>query len=306
MTALTGKKILVTGLTGSVAFPVAKKLATDNDVWGAARFSSTRRRARLEAAGITCASVDLVTADFSELPEDFDYVLNFAVSHAPDFDTAIAANAEGAGLLMAHCRRAAAVLHCSSTGVYEADGHRRFAEGDPLGDNHRPYGLTTYSISKIAAEAVVRQAARLWGLPTTIARLNVPYGDTWGLPKMHLDMMAAGTEIDLHPDGPVLYNPIHEDDIVALIPDLLRVASVPATIVNWAGSETVSVEEWCAYLGELTGLSPHFTRTPVSIPSVAVDTTRMEQLVGRARVGWRDGFRRLAEASRPEPAATGA
>ena len=30
-------------------------------------------------------------------------------------------------------------------------------------------------------------------------------------------------------------------------------ASVPATIVNWAGSETVSAEEYCAYLGELVG-----------------------------------------------------
>ncbi|MHB1923244.1 MAG: hypothetical protein ACYCSJ_00965 [Acidimicrobiales bacterium] len=48
MPVLKDKKILVTGLTGSVGYPVARRLAADNEVWGAARFSSARRRARLE------------------------------------------------------------------------------------------------------------------------------------------------------------------------------------------------------------------------------------------------------------------
>jgi nucleoside-diphosphate-sugar epimerase len=34
--------------------------------------------------------------------------------------------------------------------------------------------METYSITKIAAEAVARTMARALGLPTTIARLNVP------------------------------------------------------------------------------------------------------------------------------------
>ena len=34
-----GKKILVTGPTGQVAFPLACTLAKKNEVWGAARFS---------------------------------------------------------------------------------------------------------------------------------------------------------------------------------------------------------------------------------------------------------------------------
>lgn len=292
---LEGRKILITGLTGSVGFPVACRLAASNDVWGAARFSSARRRARLEEAGITCVDADLVTADFSKVPEDFEYVLNFAVLHPPDFDTALAANAEGIGLLMSHCRSATAVLHCSSTGVYQPDGQRAFKETDPLGDNHRRAGLVTYSISKIAAEAVVRQTARMLDIPTTIARLNVPYGDTWGWPRMHAEMMAAGSEVALHTDQPNVFNPIHEDDIVGLIPALLDVASVPATTVNWAGTETVGAEEWCEYVGAIIGAEPHFTRTDAAIPSVAVDTTRMVELVGAPQVGWRDGFRRMAE-----------
>ena len=295
MPVLKNKKILVTGLTGSVGYPVARRLAADNEVWGAARFSSARRRARLEEAGITCAEIDLVLADFGGLPDDFDYVLNFAVLHAPDFDTALAANAEGIGLLMGHCRRASAVLHCSSTGVYQPDGSHPFKESDPLGDNHRPAGLTTYSISKIAAEAVVRCTARLLDIPTTIARLNVPYGDSWGWPRMHAEMMASGTDIALHTDEPNVFNPIHEDDILGLIPALLEAAAVPATMVNWAGPDTVSVEEWCRYIGSIIGAEPRFTRTAAAIPSVAVDTSRMIELIGPARVDWKEGFGRMAE-----------
>ena len=39
---------------------------------------------------------------------------------------------------------------------------------------------------KIAAEAAVRTAARLFDVPTVIARLNTPYGETGGWPYYHL------------------------------------------------------------------------------------------------------------------------
>ena len=45
--------------------------------------------------------------------------------------------------------------------------------------------METYSIAKIAAEAVARYGARRFELPTTIARLTVPYGDNGGWPAIH-------------------------------------------------------------------------------------------------------------------------
>ena len=153
---------------------------------------------------------------------------------------------------------------------------------------------------------MARFSARQWNLPTTIARLNVPYGNNGGWPIFHLEMMIAGHPIPLHPDRPCLYNPIHEDDIVAQIPALLAAATVPATIVNWAGMETVGIEEWCGYLGELTGLDASFVETDRTIGSVTVDTTKMERLVGRTKVRWKDGFERMAEAFHPELMAGGA
>jgi nucleoside-diphosphate-sugar epimerase len=301
MAGLTGQRILITGLTGSVGFPVAKRLAeAGNEVWGLARYGNPGSRERVEAAGVHPVTADLSTGELSGVPADVDYVLHFAVVHAPDFDTALATNAEGSGLLMAHCKSARAFLHCSTTGVYQPQGSHPFAETDPLGDNHRAAGLVTYSISKIAAEAVVRTTGKLLDVPVTIARLNVPYGDTWGWPRMHLDWVTAGQDIYVHSDGPTVYNPIHEDDLLEMIPKLLDVASVPATLVNWAGTETVSIEEWCTYMGQMVGAEPRFVRTDATIPSVAVDVTRMRELIGEPTVGWQDGFRRLVEASYPD------
>jgi len=301
MSRLEGTRILVTGPTGQVGFPVARALAEHNEVFGLARFAKEADRERLEAVGVTCVRGDLATGALDAVPEDLDYVAHFAVakSRKGDFDADLAANAEGVGLLMARCRRAKAFLHCSTTGVYEPAGHHKLSERDPLGDNHRVM-IPTYSIAKIAAEAVVRFAARQWRLPTTIARLNVPYGDNGGWPIFHLEAMIAGQPVPIHTETPCLYNPIHEDDIVTHVPALFAAASVPATIVNWAGTETVGIEEWCGYLGELTGLEPRFVRTDRTISSVAVDTTRMEELVGPTRVGWKEGFRRMVRAFHPE------
>jgi nucleoside-diphosphate-sugar epimerase len=294
-------KILITGPTGQVALPVALSLARDNEVWGVARFSDAAARARLEAGGVRCVAADLGDGDFRKLPGDFDYVLNLAVSKSPagDFDYDLRANGEATGLLMSHCRRARAFLHCSTTGVYQPDGHRVFRESDALGDNHRVI-MPTYSLAKISAEVVARFACREFGLPTTIARLCVPYGANGGWPWYHLQMMRGGVPVPVHPDRPSLYTPIHEDDIIAMLPGLLRAASVPVTIVNWAGQEQVSIEDWCAYLGELTGLTPRFDYTPAALQSVQVDTTRLLQLVGPAKVVWKDGFRRMVEARAPE------
>jgi UDP-glucuronate 4-epimerase len=280
---------------------VARALADGNRVLAAARFSNHGAREALEAAGVECVPIDLVTGAFDGLPRDPSYVLHFAVTKSNDWDTDLAGNAEGLGLLMAHCREARAFLHCSSTAVYQPAGRHAFAETDPLGDNHRALSfLETYSISKIAAEAVARLGARLWDLPTTVARLNVPYGDDGGWPAIHLEMMLAGMDIEVHEDGPSVFNPIHTDDIVAHLPKLLEAASVPATIVNWGGDEAVSIEEWCAYLSELTGVTASIKPAAVALESVTVDLTRMHDLVGQCSVGWRDGMRRMVESRHPE------
>jgi UDP-glucuronate 4-epimerase len=76
---------------------------------------------------------------------------------------------------------------------------------------------------------------------------------------------------------------------------------VPATVVNWAGEDAVSIEDWCAYLGGLIGREPTFEPTDRTIGSVTVDLTRMHALVGHAKVPWGEGFARMVAARQPTP-----
>jgi len=297
---LENTKILVTGPTGQVARPVVEKLAPMADVYALARFRKAEDRAGIEALGATVLQADLADADsLVGLPADFDYVLNFAVVKTGDFAYDLAANGEGVGNLMSHCRSAKGFLHFSSTAVYEYAGQEPRSEDAPLGDNHRVM-FPTYSISKIAAETVCRFVARQYDIPTTIARLSVPYGDNGGWMYYHLLMMQQGIAIDLHPDKPNFYNPIHVDDYIEKIPYLLGAASTDATTVNFGGSQKVSIEQWCAYLEELTGLQPLYQDNPKAFGSLCIDTEKMHSLIGETRVDWREGIRSQVQHLAPQ------
>jgi UDP-glucuronate 4-epimerase len=296
---MRGSKILITGPTGQLATPIALALAPDNEVWGVARFTNPAAREGLEKAGVRCETVDLAAGDFTGLPTDFEYVLNLAVAKSGDWDTDLGANAESVGLLMAHCRTAKAFLHCSSAAVYDPPGDEPRTERAALGDNHK-FLFPTYSISKVAGEVVARSMARILDVPTVIARLNVPYGNNGGWPYYHMEMMLAGIPIPVPPGGPAQYNPIHEDDIIATLPKLLDAASVPATTVNWCGDQTVSLQDWCGYLGSLVGKEPVFTEDAHALRGNPTDLTRMHELIGGTTVDWQDGMRRLAAKFHPE------
>lgn len=291
--------LLVTGVTGQVGEVVALALARKYHVVGLARFGDVATRERLEAGGVECVPVDLVGGDFSGVPTGAHGLVNFAVVKTQKWDLDLRANAEGIGLLI-EAARPGRVLHCSSTGVYDPAGSTVLDESAPLGDNHRAI-MPTYSIAKIAAEEVVRTMCRIHGIPTTVARLNVPYGvgpagEPRGWPAFHLAMMEAGMAIPVHPDRPNLFNPVDIDDLARTVPALLDAATVPATITNWAGEEQVDLEEWCAYLAGRCGLTATFEVTDSTIGGVTVSTERMRSLCGPSEVAWKDGFGRLADA----------
>jgi nucleoside-diphosphate-sugar epimerase len=300
---LTGRKILVTGPAGQIAFPLATRLARDNEVWGIARFRDPTARERVEKAGIQTRVVDLAEPDWGDLPDDFDYLLHLAAAIVPghDFDAALRINAEGTGRVMSRLRGARACLVMSTCGVYASpeDPNHACAEGDPLGGSPQPYA-PTYCISKIAQEAVARFAAVEYGLPTTIARMNVAYGDNGGLPALLLPAIAAGRPVPALAGRASICSPIHEDDIFAHTPGLLAAASVPATITNWGGDEPADLRELCRHMARLIGREARFVESPDGIHQYRLDPTRRSQLAGPCRVKWREGVRRMVAARHPE------
>jgi nucleoside-diphosphate-sugar epimerase len=300
---LRDEKVLITGPAGRIAFGLARSLAGQNEVWGIARFGDPSTREKVEALGVTTRTVDIAEGEFGDLPRDFTYLLHIAADFSPDdYDRALRVNAEATGFVLDHCRSAKAALVMSTVSTYKPhpDPWHAFREDDPLGDAMAPPSAP-YSVSKIAQEAVARYCARSFGLPVTIARMGAAYSDQGGLPAWHLDAVAAGEPVRTRWD-PMTYSPIHDDDICAQLQPLLDAASVPATIVNWAGDEPVSVQQYCAYFGELFGVDPTIVVEPIpgaSCGSVA-DSTKRRSLTGPCRVGWREGFRRVAEHFYPE------
>ena len=75
---------------------------------------------------------------------------------------------------------------------------------------------------------------------------------------------------------------------------------VPAPTVNFCGQEHVSIEEWTAYMGELTGLEPKLEQTEQTIESVQTDNSKLRALVGEAKVSWKEGLRRMIETRHPD------
>lgn len=297
---LSDEKILITGPAGQIAEPLTRYLAPHNDVWGIARFTDPSSRERIDAYGVTTLALDLGAGDLSSLPDDFTYVLHLAAdqSGGHDYDRALAVNAEATGLLLQHCRSARAALVMSTFSVYKPsdDPSHAYVETDPLGDANSMHA-PTYSVSKIAQEAVARFCAKAFDLPVTIARMNASYGDNGGLPANHLAAALAGQPVVTRWD-PCVYSPIHEDDICAQTESLLDAASVPATIVNWAGDEPVSVQQWCALMAEELGrpVEVQVGDFPGTQKSAISDNTKRLAITGPCTVPWQDGIRRMVAA----------
>ena len=116
---LSGEKVLITGPGGRIALGIAKTLAADNEVWGIARFSDPAVRDEVDALGVTTRVVDLGDPDFSDLPDDFTYLLHIAADFGEDYERGLRVNAEGTGLLLSHCRNAKAALVMSTVTVYK-------------------------------------------------------------------------------------------------------------------------------------------------------------------------------------------
>ena len=296
---LSGEKILITGAAGRVAFPIARELAKNNEVHGMARFSNPADRDKLQQAGIETIRKDLARDSFDDVPDDYTYVFHAGAAVTGeaerDWQYTFEVNAQATGRLLYHCRSAKGFVHCSTGSQYKYQGHRPLKESDPPGIHTH-----NYSLSKIAAEALVTWISRQYGVPTTIIRICSTYGPTGGAPASRLDLMVQGKEVPLHPDKPNYFNPIYEDDYVEFGIKALTLGQSPPLVVNWAGSETVTAEEYCEYMAGLLGIEARFRYTDEAYTPLWPDVTFMHQVLGRTKVHWKDGMRRMIQARYPD------
>jgi nucleoside-diphosphate-sugar epimerase len=313
---ITDEKVLITGVSGTVARPLAVHLAADNEVWGLARFTDGPARAReafsaetaptrrglstreeLAAAGVRTVAADLGDGDLGDLPEDFTLVLHLAwmrsgIEHLQD---ALRTNVDGAGLLLHHCRKARAALVMSGMGVYSPhpDPWHAYTEHDPVGRAATPFAPTSPAC-KLGLEAVARFCARAFGLRVTIARLNTYMGPPGSFPGMHIASVLAGEEIVV-PNDPSPHNPVHVDDMVWQLEPMLDAASTPACTVNWCGDDLTTAQEWARDAAAWAGREARLRTQPVPCGPAGnvADPTRRLALTGPCRTRFADAFRTL-------------
>jgi nucleoside-diphosphate-sugar epimerase len=314
---ISGERILVTGVSGTIGTALALHLAAENEVWGIARFADSETRAkerfravatpsptrafspreRLEAAGVTVKAVDLASGDLGALPDDFTYVVHLAWLRADldHLEDALRANVEGAGLVLQHYRSAKAALVMSGMGVYSAndDPWWAYSERDPVGRGATAYAPTSPAC-KLGLESVARFCARAFDLPIVITRLNTLTGLPDTFPGMHIDAVMNGRTL-VAPSDPTPHSPIHIDDMKWMLEPLLDAASTTACITNWCGDDVTTVQDWVRDAAAWSGHDARLDIVPVpgSPAGAMADPTRRRSITGPCRTHFAETFRAL-------------
>jgi nucleoside-diphosphate-sugar epimerase len=288
--ALAGRRVLITGASGLFAFPLAVQLARANEVYALARFSDPEQKRMLEAAGVRPITFDLANPDLSPLPRTVDVVFNFAVL-GKDKEL-YNVNAGAVGRLASRYRNCEAFVQGSTGSLYQYQGERPLREEDPYG----LHGTTeAYAASKIAAEFLLRHLSEEYRMPTVILRIFSLYGPRGGAITQRIDQVARGLAVSIYPGVRNVYTPMYEDDYVEKAIAAVAIARTPAEIINFAGTEPVTIQEYCDIAGELLGKKPSYVENSGAWP-IWADTTRMVERIGPCRVGVREGVRRIVEA----------
>jgi UDP-glucuronate 4-epimerase len=287
---MKGKRVLVTGASGLVAFPVARELAKENEVFAVARFTDPAQKRLIEQAGATPIAYDLADEDMSALPGQVDVVINYAVLPWPN-PRAYDVNAGAVGRLARRYRDCEAFVQGTTGSVYEYQGERPLSEDDPYGLHG---SIENYAASKIAAEYLLKHISEDYELPATLVRIFSFYGPRGGSVTQRVDKVARGEPVSIFPGVRNVFTPLYEDDYVAKTIAAAGIAKVGAEVVNVAGTEAVTIQDYCAMAGELLGREPVYAENSRAWPLWA-DTTKMVALLGPNQVSMREGIRRVVE-----------
>jgi nucleoside-diphosphate-sugar epimerase len=292
MKQLSGRRVLVTGASGVVAFPVAAELAKNNEVFAVARFSDPEQSRLLERAGARPIAFDLADSDLSALPESVDVVINYAVL-PPTHRNAYQLNAGTTGRLARRYRDCEAFVHGSTGSLYQYQGERALREDDPYGLHS---SAENYAASKIAAEFLLSHLSEDYQLPVVIVRIFSFYGPRGGGVTQRIDQIIRGEPVSLYPGVRNIHTPLYEDDYVEKTIAAADLAKVGAEIINVGGTEPVTTQEYCQMAGEVLGKEPVFAETSKAWP-IWADTTKMVELLGPTKVSVREGVRRTIESA---------
>jgi len=297
-------RFLVTGTAGFIGFHLAQRLlAGGHTVVGidgiTPYYDQTLKRRRHEylTRFPQFSAHELMLEDAGQLAEVVlgpaaDIVLHLAAQAGVRYGTEnphsyIDSNIVGTFNLL-EALRARPCHHlvvASSSSVYG------FNEQQPLEENYRTdEPVSLYAATKKATEVIAYSYARLFGIPTTIARPFTVYGP-WGRPDMALfkftRSIIEGTPIEVYGEGKMTRDFTYVDDVVEALGRLAERApagndgKVPYRIVNVGCGRPVGLEDFIATIEIAIGRKAVRRYRPIQSGDVRAtwaSTDRLEQL----------------------------
>jgi nucleoside-diphosphate-sugar epimerase len=292
---VSGKRILVTGITGMMGRALAEHLAGANEVWGVARFADPALRRRFEARGIHCLPLDLAAGDLASLPRGVDVLLHLAVQWGGPPRAALEFNGLLTGRLLEALPDLEAYVLGSSVAVYTGSGVR-----EELTEESVTVLGGVYGTGKLLGDTVAAYVSRRRGLAGSILRYWFPYTDEPGVPQNYyeglLSSLRAGSPFRVPVSSPGCQQPLFIADLVRITVDSLRFASPEPFILNVAGHERLSLRQILETMGRASGLEPKIVLDPAGgsdLLSGSYDLTKLARTCGLGTVPFAEGMARL-------------
>ena len=299
-----GAKVLVTGASGNIGAELARALARDNQVLGTGRFENIEDWRYLESGGVIPVRHALGTDSLAALPDDIDYVFNYAaitpsgatksgatVDASPERVAAV--NVQAIGEMMQRWPGLKGFQQASSSTVYLHEP-RPLSESDAVGSTFGVYAATKY-----ASEQIALFASKTYGIPTVVLRIFHTYGPRRGPVADRVRMVAEGRPVPFRRPGPNLCSPLFTGDFTRLAIAVMRHAAVPPLVMN-IGGEPVSQEDYVAMIGRQLGVEVRTVDNPGANPSPLADIGLMKRLVGPPLIPVEEGIRRVIAFNYPD------
>lgn len=250
--------LLVLGAGGkmgpTLAIMASRALDPGYRVIAVSRFFDNTARARLEAAGVTTVTADLLDSRaLARLPDAPNLIFmagrKFGTRSAPH--TTWAMNTIVPALVAERYAGRRTVVF-STGNVYP----RTPVTSGGASEEHPTGPVGEYAMSCLARERIFEHAAAARGTPVAIMRLNYAIDLRYGVLVDVARRVRAGEPVALSM-GQV--NVIWQGDANARALQCLALAATPAAMLNVTGGETVSIRWLAERFGERFGVAPRFT-----------------------------------------------
>jgi nucleoside-diphosphate-sugar epimerase len=260
---LHGKTILITGASGFLGGALTKHLAHDGS-----RVKALVRNLDRAASLRSLPNVEIVQGDITDtdrlrtITHGCDIVFHAAAVLNGSLTVQRQINIEGTRHVMqaaidAHVQR---IVHVSSAGAYGFTLRSDITEDMPLDPGHAPY-----SVTKAAAETVVRQLGDQHAVDYTIIRPGMIYGAGSTVWTATMFKIARRNPTIFLGNGSGSIQAIHIDDVIDM---LLILAEHPAASHQTFNCTPDPAPTWWEYLSAYAALAGHDNWLGLPIPPV--------------------------------------